>query len=66
MDGAKKRWMRIDRCPLTSPVQGEKQKKTVETLPFIQCRGRGRGRGGEGREDGGGGEGMISKLGKEG
>lgn len=66
MDGARKRWMRIDRCPLTSPVQGEKEKKTVETLPFIQWRGRGRKRGGEGREGGSGGEGMISKLGKEG
>lgn len=50
--------------PLTSPVQSEKQKKTVETLPFIQCRGRGRE--GEGQEGGSGGEGMISKLGKEG
>lgn len=49
--------MRIERCPLTSPVQGEKQKKTLETLPFIQWRGRGRG--GEGREGGGGGERMI-------
>lgn len=53
--------MGIERCPLASPVQGEKQKKTLETPPFIQCRGRGR----EGREDGGGGERMISKLGKE-
>ena len=53
--------MRIERCPLTSPVQGEKQKKTLETLPFIQRRGRG----GEGREGGSGGERMISKLGKE-
>ena len=59
--------MRIERCPLTSPVRDEEQKKTLETLPFIQCRGRGRRRrrGGEGREGGDGGEIMLSKLEKE-
>lgn len=56
--------MRIERCPLTAPVQGEKQKKTLETLPFTQCR-EGEGRGGEGQEGGGGGGRMVIKLGEE-
>lgn len=47
--------MRVERGPLTSPDQGEKQKKTLETLPFVQCRGRG----GEGQEGGGDGERVI-------